>query len=138
MKKDYICSYINEEIANGLSKSEVESYLKELFSKTKKSVDEATKYLNESVEKIKGRKAAFVKLADKFERGFFYHLDGEFNTSIRILPSGFRYLDEILVSQGGHRGSAILEGLIKLDEIIIPENYRSISGIPNDNHFKPK
>ncbi|MBC8643419.1 hypothetical protein [Flavobacterium lindanitolerans] len=72
----------NEEIANGLSKSEVESYLKELFSKTKKSVDETTKYLNESVEKIKGRKAAFIKLANKFERGFFYHLDGEFNTSI--------------------------------------------------------
>ncbi|SEM14704.1 hypothetical protein SAMN05421856_101387 [Chryseobacterium taichungense] len=85
-------------------------------------------------------KLAFGRWLNKFDKGFFNHLDGEFNTSLleRIQPSGFKYLDEFLVSQGGHRGSAILDGIIDVEKIIEPEGIYSMAQLPDDVPFKAK
>jgi len=42
------------------------------------------------------RKLAYRRWLNKFDKGFFNHLEGEFNTNLleRIQPSGFKYLDE--------------------------------------------
>ncbi|SEM14528.1 EndoU nuclease [Chryseobacterium taichungense] len=95
----------------------------------------------ELIDDVEGlRKLAFGRWLNKFDKGFFNHLDGEFNTSLleRIQPSGFKYLDEFLVSQGGHRGSAILDGIIDVEKIIEPEGIYSMAQLPDDVPFKAK
>ncbi|MBB4806725.1 hypothetical protein HNP38_002021 [Chryseobacterium defluvii] len=86
------------------------------------------------------RARIFSKYADKFDNGLFHHMDGEFNTSLleEIMPSGYIYRDEFLVSQGGHRGSAIPGGNIRLERIIEPDGIFSIFRLPDDIPFKAK
>ena len=68
----YTFLYKNEDIATGLSQSEVESYLKELFSKTQKSADEAKKYLDNLAE-------TNVKLRSKIVNGRYSKRDFDIN-----------------------------------------------------------
>ncbi|MGV7105996.1 EndoU domain-containing protein [Flavobacterium sp. U410] len=86
------------------------------------------------------RKLYLSKWIRKFDKGFFNHIEGEFNTNLleRIMPSGFIYKDEFLVSQGGHRGSAILKGSIDVEKIIEPEGIYSMIQLADDVPFKAK
>ncbi len=101
--------------------------------------DEAlVKYLQEIAEKIKLRKTAYIRWLNKFDRSFFNHLDGEFSTRIYqkyIESINYLFKSEVLVSQGGHRGSAIFEGLIELEKIIEPLGYSSLKKLPDDVPF---
>ncbi|WP_326981955.1 EndoU domain-containing protein [Chryseobacterium sp. MYb264] len=86
------------------------------------------------------RELAFGRWLSKFDKGFFNHLEGEFNTELFIknLPSGFKYTDEVLVSQGGHRGSGIFNGAIDVEKILDPEGVYSMTQLADDVPFKAK
>ncbi|REC80577.1 hypothetical protein DRF60_00035 [Chryseobacterium elymi] len=121
LKKEFL------ELVEAVKSGNLAHYLKKKFYE-----------LTDDVEGL--RKLAFGRWLSKFDKGFFNHLDGEFNTSLleRIQPSGFKYLDEFLVSQGGHRGSAILDGIIDVEKIIEPEGIYSMAQLADDVPFKAK
>jgi len=76
----------------------------------------------------------------KFDKSFFNHIEGEFNTELleRVMPSGLKYVDEFLVSQGGHRGSAIIKGNIDVEYFIEPDGVFSMLHLVDDVPFKAK
>jgi len=99
------------------------------------------KHLQDLAETIKLRRTALSKFLHKFDNTFFNHLDGEFNTKIieqYIETINYNFKTEFLVSQGGHRGSAILEGLIEIISIKIPPNTKSLKHVLEDVPFKAK
>ncbi len=121
----YTFLYKNEEIASSLSKSEVESYLKDLFSKTRKSADEATAYLDDLAETVKLRKAAFTKWASKFEKKFHIHFDGEFT----IGKLSNRDATQVLKGTGGHNHSVIGENIQIRKELTAPVNDKPFDAL---------
>ncbi|MGN7865233.1 EndoU domain-containing protein [Chryseobacterium sp. 22458] len=136
---------IGEKIGNSLA--DLWKWLKKEFLELVEAVKSGNlvhylkKKFYELTDDVEGlRKLAFGRWLSKFDKGFFNHLEGEFNTELFIknLPSGFKYTDEILVSQGGHRGSGIFNGAIDVEKIIDPEGIYSMAQLADDVPFKAK
>ncbi|PWW29977.1 EndoU domain-containing protein [Chryseobacterium sp. AG844] len=121
LKKEFL------ELVEAIKSGNLAHYLKKKFYE-----------LTDDVEGL--RKLAFGRWLSKFDKGFFNHLEGEFNTELFIknLPSGFKYTDEVLVSQGGHRGSGIFNGAIDVEKILDPEGVYSMAHLADDIPFKAK
>ncbi len=121
LKKEFL------ELVEAVKSGNLAHYLKKKFYE-----------LTDDVEGL--RKLAFGRWLSKFDKSFFNHLEGEFNTELFIknLASGFKYTDEILVSQGGHRGSGILNGAIDVEKILDPEGIYSMTQLADDLPFKAK
>lgn len=125
------------------TKKQFDEFAKKVTAAANKGKEELTKLLNEAAEKAKQarvRKNALIRYRHKFDRGFYNHLDGEFNTKFfdRTMESGYKYVDEALAAQGGHRGSAIYDKKIGLIEIIDPPGLTKIDDVPDDLPFKAK
>ncbi|WP_413511564.1 EndoU domain-containing protein [Myroides odoratus] len=61
--------------------------------------------LNHNLENIYLRVNALRRLADKFDKTFFNHINGEFNT--RMFKISPRFKTEALISEGGHSSESI-------------------------------
>lgn len=88
--------YKGVEVFKG-TKAEAESALKEYFENSKKGGLE--KYLDEVLE----RRNIFLKWAEKFEKKFHHHFDGEFT----IGKLSNRDATQVLKGTGGHNHSVI-------------------------------